>query len=296
MRSTMLCVLLLSAGALAGCASDADPAADAGAAGDGTMRHGAMHAVHHPAVRYDGCREQDLALPIPMDEARALVPEGFEPVPFQPGVPLGLVLVWTSVCEEGRIGEHPLEAAGEMWVHVAVTPPQEYEADGVDGYLVALGAVVSDQATARLYTSWGFAPGWVIPGSVSVAALGEGTPASVQAATVSDANFTMDAVTTWAGLSHLLPGGTLRVFIQDEDGLVGAFHSRYTPYHGPTEGGPAVLAVTPASPIPSGVEPYGGLGFPIERIGYANHPVALERHEGHHNRTMDHARYHSIVA
>ncbi|HET6398512.1 MAG TPA: hypothetical protein VFH47_03045 [Candidatus Thermoplasmatota archaeon] len=267
----MLLLLTLSL-LLAGCSSNAGVGADIKSRGSG------LEPLLVPgAVQYQGCVEQDIAVAIPMADAQAMVPPGFTPLPWLAEAGLAAVLVWTTTCQSGEVRGDELRASGEMWAHIPVEPPQELRDASVDFYLVALGAYIADPKAAEAYNAWGFAPGWVSTGFVDIARTGRVGAVEASLAVAGDGNGTVRTTATAAGLRSIYPGGTGRVFIQDDDGLRGAFDTVYSSYEATTHAGHATLSFdmpSPLAPLPD--DAYIGSGYAITGIAYSNRLVELK--------------------
>lgn len=98
-------------------------------------------------VTAEACTLLVASVPVTADEARAVLPDGFEPIPYQ-GVPntAGAALV---VAQCGRaLDAHGVEFPNhrEVFVYLYVTPPSEYAVEGIELYrfLILHGASNAD--------------------------------------------------------------------------------------------------------------------------------------------------------
>jgi hypothetical protein len=277
-------VILLAAATLAsGCVGNA-----ASADGDEKSREAATvtatRASHHPPsmVGYAGCSEVDIAFPLSASHLPDL-PEGFAPVPFlgDPTGELATVLVWSTACREGHASGHHLQAPAEVWAFLPVTVPEEHQRDDLDGHLVALGAIVQEEAAAKTYTSWGMPEGAVVLGSVGVATLGAAdSPVRAATADADAGNFSVSIRASAEGLTSTNGGGRVRAYIVEEGHLKAAFDNVWSTYVAPTLPGPAtasIAAPAPATGLHVPVESAAGFGMVLSGIAYTNQFVPLHR-------------------
>lgn len=258
MRSILAVTAVAAALALSGCLSSSQsPEALAPASAAGHI------------LDFAGCTEQLAILPTPMEEARGVVPEGFEPVAFDPGGAFAIVAGITFSCA-GLTGLVQEDGAQEMTGILVVAPPEELRVAGVDTYGIPIGSYTGSQALADLYN------GWDIPTSVSAITL-TAVDAPMARATVAQGEDDTSAVTivTAAAVPAPQAAGMARIFGVRDGVVTGAVDFAWTASEG-LQGSSVLLFSDGQMPLPF---PAPGLGFQYWADDYAYHlehkPLAM---------------------
>jgi hypothetical protein len=279
MRNVIFAAVLMAALLGSGClaAGNGTTSNDAGAIDKARTEIQAMG----PAVHFASCREHDVVMPIPMQDAAAGLPDGFTPASFDSQGATAAVLIFTTHCMEGAAGDHPLMSPAEMWGFLAVNPPDQFKSASVDGYLFTYGAFEADPAAAQMYHHWGIPAANVTVGSVSLeVTTALGAPGAIGQADGSDANFTVSTMSSSGGAIYWGSGGRLREFFVDAHGELGAMDTTYLPYNSWSEAGPAVVTMgAPGAmglPADAATASGGaGLGYMYWNFGYETRLVPL---------------------
>lgn len=256
MRAALVAVVLLAAG-LAGCIGGDDAALEGANTTDatdaanetdlGTLPDGEPVPLD---LEMADCYEQTGVFPVPA-EAVGELPEGFEPVPFDPAGQTATMLVIALDCS--LPGD---EAHSEVWGMVEVEPPEELAAEDAAFSLIALGAISSTERRAHVYEAWGMGEDGILAGDVTVETLAETPPARGGHVLGTDDDFTVHMYTTVEGEPAPESAGKARAFGVDGGEVTGAMDVAWTDSQGGYQTGEAALAFEGGAPIP---EP-GGAG------------------------------------
>lgn len=213
MRELLLALVLLTAG-LAGCIGDdagdleqanaTDAAAEATNASElGTLPDGEPVPLD---IEMADCYEQTGVFPVPA-EAVGELPEGFEPVPFDPAGQTATMLVIALDCSLPGDEDH-----SEVWGMVEVEPPEELAAEDAAFSLIALSAISSTERRAHVYEAWGMGEDEILAGDVTVETLAETPPARGGHVLGTDDDFTVHLYTATQGPPTPEEAGQARVF------------------------------------------------------------------------------------
>ena len=158
MRGVLLVVILL----LAGCSGAADPpgsSATSSSAVSSSQAPAASNTTKAPtsvqAFTLDGCRNVGGVFPVPMDAARAALPDGFEPVAADDPQG-GAVLYAIAVdCAGSSVDGNDTGPAFLGYAELAVTPPADLIVDGVTDCTVPLFFATSNSALGLVVETLG---------------------------------------------------------------------------------------------------------------------------------------------
>lgn len=159
-RAALACLLILL---LAGCGEpgqadgtrgpQADTSTDTGTTSPGGGNGTAPPIVENataPSLVLADCTNHGGVFPVPMDAARAALPEGFEPVPT-PSDPAGgatLYVLWLD-CAGSAVDGNDTGATYVMYAELAVVPPADVQVPGVNDYTVPLAMGATTQAVGQ---------------------------------------------------------------------------------------------------------------------------------------------------
>lgn len=103
-----------------------------------------------PSLRLADCTNFGGVFPVPMDAARAALPEGFEPVPTpsDPGGGATLYVIWAE-CRASSVDGNDTGPASVMYAELAVVPPDDIRVAGIDDYTVPLAMGASQKAVGE---------------------------------------------------------------------------------------------------------------------------------------------------
>lgn len=198
-----------------------DPAGNSTAGTSPTSPGAAPNATLPPdlvvatRVAYAGCILEPANLMLTEGEARALLPEGFDPLPFQ-GIPgTGTGVLFALRCGSAATEIVNETDALEFGAYLGVDPPDELEVEGIAGYRFMLAHVIASDAIAASYAALGHA---VATGDVSASFARTGVATVSEASAQSDAlsaSFTARVVDFPQGFDAI----TLR-FFEARDGVV----------------------------------------------------------------------------
>lgn len=165
-------------------------------------------------VTYVGCALEPANVPISEEDARALLPEGFTPAPFQ-GIPgTGTGVLFALRCASAGTGLVEDVDVVELGAYLAVEPPETLRAEGVTGYRFLLSHVVGSDALLASYAAMGHLAS---AGDAQATFTRSGTATTVEASARSEPlSFTMRSALTDVGPADAV---TLR-FFEERDGVV----------------------------------------------------------------------------
>ncbi|HUR25645.1 MAG TPA: hypothetical protein VM327_06500 [Candidatus Thermoplasmatota archaeon] len=159
MRSLVpaLMPLLVLALALPGCLGHETNASPAASTSSGPAGHDASSSMTSatpapttapgPVLALTGCRNFGGVFPVPMDSARAALPEGFEPVPSQSDPAGGATLyVLGLLCEGSSVDGNDTGEATLAYAELAVIAPTEHRLGGITDGTVPLVFAATPQA------------------------------------------------------------------------------------------------------------------------------------------------------
>lgn len=119
------------------------------------------------ALRYAECRGLEAFVPVPIEEARAAMPEGYEPAPFDDTGALGSFVALVSACGSVAAGAIELGAGGYGFAMLLAIPPSGKANPEAAAEALVLRQMVSHEEARTLLASWGHTR--VVVGSAEVA-------------------------------------------------------------------------------------------------------------------------------
>lgn len=181
------------------------------------------------AITLAGCRGVEAVVPVPMDEAAATLPEGYEPAPYPfdvTGTQAALVTE-TLTCEEVGVDATPFDKPVSFaFAFLQVIPPEESGGDA-EFQVVPYGSLTDAAEIVRVLTDWGLSG--VVKGDGTVnyesnADIGTSEASATSAAFSIESHGTADSGTTeaYAVRVHDLSGGPVfDIRIETSDSSLG---------------------------------------------------------------------------
>lgn len=244
LRSRLHGVLLFALSLLMGCAGT-------GAGGSGET-----------AIQLQNCENLGGNFAVPFDQARAALPEGFEPLPTTGGSAAGAVFYVIAVrCAAGQLGNRELGEVQLAYAELAARPPEAAQFDGLADATVPVLFTATPAALADAFSGMRF--GQAGPGTIVWESTATGTQVQF---TVGDAMVTLNGQVPDEPASELgagefaLYGVANRQVLSRVRGYAGAALSVRGPVSLQSSGGPALLGQ--AAPTARGFVARGfDLGF-----------------------------------
>jgi hypothetical protein len=201
MRGPLLAVAALS---LAGCigGSAPEPAAP--------LEVPAMLPSFHE-LRFEGCNEQSMVLPVPAALVAGYLPAGFTPVALDPAGLVGFGFATTWTCPGGPVGGE-LKMVSEHHAFLAASPPAGMAREGADFQGVAIVVSTTSEANLERYAAWEGAPVRNVSG-ISLDILVDQETLRMGEARVAYAEGTETFRGATSGMTESSPAGTARVFL-----------------------------------------------------------------------------------
>lgn len=103
------------------------------------------------ALSLEDCYEQFALFTMPKSEAATHLPEGFEPVAWDPAGEMTDLEVWGIDCE------HEAGSVEILWLTIPVEPPEAYKDEGLASYVVPIQVFVTPSPALEAFQDWGFA-------------------------------------------------------------------------------------------------------------------------------------------
>lgn len=254
-----LALLVGTALALSGCASDGSGTGDRDGAGNPPTTAGAVPngtanetAPVPQLLQAHGCGLHLGAFPFPMDQARASVPEGYEPTSFTGTGQFGTLVALGVSCQTingTALNGTTVSDHLEMLAMVPVDPPSAVAGEA-DAHYVHFGGFVPDDAVRSVLNAWGLP--WASPGDVTFSETTPGGGTRIGDDEGSDSQFTIQMRTAVPAETTLIDGFVLRLYGYANETVTGAmdFHIEPSNY---TEGAASVAAPPTPSQDPMAV-------------------------------------------
>lgn len=173
----LLAALLLVAVPLAGCTGSGGPSETTPTVGDGnetddgngmdggnaTDEGGDPNGTEGNAtagtlptrVAYAGCTMHEAAFPFPRDQVASSIPEGFEPIDYDPTGTTVEIRLMGHFCDNATSDRFAIEdSVGELHAYLPVEPPSDLASAEAERHLIAFGSIVGREEIQELRSDW----------------------------------------------------------------------------------------------------------------------------------------------